>query len=391
MNIVLVTETYFPYISGISSSTHSIARYLADHGHSVTIVTPRAVHPDRSVDMEHGLRVVRTWAVPDPWYIGRMITPFPLFLANVDRVIASGVDIVHVQEPTSLGYSALLSAHRRHIPVVGALHFSFGQVAKMVPLIPKPLLFAVIRIYLRWYYNHFDAIMTPTDIFAQILRDMGVTSPIQPISNGVNTTEYAPVTDKMKLRKKLGLPADHFLFIVIGRLDPDKRLGDIVEALPWAHKNIDLVIVGRGPDEKKLQSEAEKLGVADHIHWLGGIKEHEVAPVCQAVDGFAMMSVDEVQSIAMLQALASGLPIIAADAKWLKGLVVQGSNGFLVGPHDSKALAQKMNELADDEKLRKTMGAKSREISLHHDKTMSMARVETWYKDVIAKYKKDRK
>lgn len=388
MNIVLVTETYFPYISGISSSTHSIARFMADHGHKVTIVTPRAVHPDQSVDAEPDIRVVRTWAVPDPWYIGRMITPFPLFLWNVDRVIASQVDIVHVQEPTSLGFSALQSAHRRRIPVVGALHFSFGQVARALAWIPKPLLRTIMHAYIRWFYNKFDEIITPTDIFAQILRDIGVTRPIRPISNGVDTKEYIPGGNKFLLRQKFHLPHDSILYVVVGRLDRDKRLSSIISALPRVHKRIGVVIVGRGPEEQKLRELAQQLGVKDQVHWLGGVKEYEIAPLCQAVDGFVMMSVDEVQSIAMLQALSSGLPVIAADAKWLTGLVAPGENGYLVAPHDIDGLARRMNELAEDKTLRLSMGAKSRHISLHHDKVKSMARVETWYKEVIDNYRK---
>src|SRR5258706_16401273 len=115
MKIVLVTGTYLPYIAGISTSTHNIARFLADHGQDVTVIAPNPDRPDPAVDHEKGIHVVREWAMPDLWYPGRTMNPLPLIMPSVYKTIDDKTDIVHIQEPMSLGITALVTAKFRHI------------------------------------------------------------------------------------------------------------------------------------------------------------------------------------------------------------------------------------------------------------------------------------
>ncbi len=387
MKVVLVTGTYLPYIAGVSTSTHNIARSLADHGNDVTVIAPNPIDPAPAVDSEKGLHIVRAWAMPDPWYPGRTMSPLPFTTPSVYNAITPDVDIVHIQESLNIGLTALFAARRLHIPVVGALHFTPEQVARMVPWLPPGWSIALTHMYIRWVFNKYDAIMVPTQTFVNFLHSVGVTKPTQVVSNGVNTKEYAPSNDSLAVRKKLKLPADNVIFLVLGRLDPDKYVNDVIAALPNTSKNIYLVIAGLGPLLPHLQELAKTLGVGDRIRWIGQINNKEMVELYHAVDGFIMMGVHEVQSIVTLQAAATGMPIVAARAGALPELVHDEENGFLVPPHDSETLAKKLNTLAADKELRKRMGAKSRQISLVHDKAKAMARIEAWYKEVIAAYK----
>lgn len=388
MNIVLISESYLPYISGISSSTHSIARALADAGHNVTVIAPKSAQLDPTVEHEPGITVLRTWSVPDPNYIGRMITPFPLLITEVDKAITPKTDIVHVQEPTSIGLSAYVRARHVGVPVVGALHFTPDQIMRMVPWFPYNWGVSLVKAYIRWRYNKYDAIMVPTQTFVDFLKSIGVSAPTIVISNGVDIKKFTPTDKKTEVRSKLGWPAHRVIFLILSRLDKDKFVDDAVRALPKADKNVHLVVAGVGPEEVKLHALAEELQVTDRITWVGKVGESEMINLYRASDGFVMMGIYEVQSIVTLQAVASGLPVIAARAGALPELCHDGENGYLVTPHDSATVAEKLSLLARDENVRRKMGIKSRTISLAHDKAKAMKRVETWYRTVIEKQKK---
>jgi len=390
MHVVLVSDTYHPYISGVSSSTHSIARFLADQGHRVTVITPQQARRDPSVDHEPGIRVVRTWSVWDPWYKGRKVTPVPFLIPEIYPVLTKDVDIVHVQEPTFLGLTVRNIARHRDIPVVGALHFTPEQIARMVLWIPLNWSISLTKAYIRWVYNRYDEIMVPTQTFVDFLHSIGVTKQTIVISNGVDVKRFQPVKDTQPFRKKLGLPADRVLFFVLGRFDRDKYVDDVVKALPDATQNIELVIAGVGPEQESLHALGDKLGVSKRIHWVGQIRDDEMVDYYHASDGYVIMSLHEVQSITTLQAVASGLPVVAVRAGALPELAVDGVNGYLVEPHDSKTLGARLSQLAGDRALCARMGAESRIISLKHDKTKAMARVESWHASVVEKYGKRR-
>lgn len=388
MHVVLVSDSYYPYISGVASSTHSIARFLADQGHKVTIITPRQAVFDPSVDNEPGITVVRTWSVWDPWYKGRKVTPVPFFIPEIYPVLTKDVDIVHVQEPTFIGLTVRNIARRRGIPVVGALHFTPEQIARMVLWIPLNWSISLTKAYIRWVYNRYDEIMVPTQTFVDFLHSIGVTRPTIVISNGVDVTRFQPVNDIKPFRKILGLPEDKVLFFVLGRFDRDKYVDDVVKALPDATENVELVIAGLGPEKDALHALAENLGVTKRIHWVGQVNEEEMVEYYHASDGYVIMSLHEVQSITTLQAVASGLPVCAVRAGALPELAVEGVNGYLVEPHDSKMLGKRLSQLASDKALRTRMGVESRTISLKHDKSKAMARVEAWHKSIVEKYGK---
>jgi glycosyltransferase involved in cell wall biosynthesis len=231
--------------------------------------------------------------------------------------------------------------------------------------------------------------MVPTQTFVDFLHSIGVTTPTKVISNGVNITTFAPVTggQQQKARKACHLPANRILFLILSRLDKDKYVEDAVRALPKSADTVGLVVAGVGPEEAKLHALAESLGVSGRITWVGKVTEEQMVALYHAADGFIMMGIYEVQSIVTLQAVATGLPVIAARAGALPELCHDGENGYLVPPHDSRMVAEKMNALASSADLRKAMGTKSRQISLKHDKVKAMNTVSLWYRDVIARYK----
>jgi glycosyltransferase involved in cell wall biosynthesis len=382
VNILLVTETYLPYISGVAVSTDSIARYMVSQGHTVTVVAP-TYNIDKPVTPMPGLKIVRIPSIPNPFYKGMSSAIFPFCIPSVEKVFKEQkFDVVHIQEPASIGLAALVLAKKYKIPVVGALHFTPEQISRMIPGKPEKLVSPLIRKYINFIYNKYDAIMVPTQTFAEFLKKDGVKKHIEVVSNGVDTGIFRPAVHNEAVRKKLGINKDDVVFFFLGRLELDKNVSTLIKAVPFVGEKMKLLIVGTGKIEKTLHLLARKLNVEDRIIWVKHITDAEMPDYYHAADCFTLMSPYEVQSIVTLQAIASGLPIIAAQAGALPELCQDHKNGFLVDTYDSKTLAARMDELYHNKKMRTEFGAESRIISLPHHKPTALHKLELLYESL---------
>jgi len=383
MNILLVTETYLPFIAGVSTSSDSIARFMVGKGHTVTVISPRPVLQGK-VSPVKGLTFVTTPSVKDPIYKGKPMTIFPFGFPDIYRVLRQGrFDVVHIQEPGSLGLSALCAAAITRIPTVGALHFTPDQVARMTTGgKSNALIRTIAEFYIRIVYRKYAAIMVPTQTFVDYLHSLGIRVRTQVVSNGVNTATYTPPrTPRKATKSKMQL-------LYIGRLDKDKNVMTLIEALQYADPSVTLIIAGSGKDKQLLVDRARALGVEQRIIWKGTITEEQMITLYRQVDGFVIMAEFEIQSIVTLQALASGLPVLGARAGALPELIHDGENGYTLAPHDAKGLGQKMNYLLTHPQVRVRMGEASRTISLAHHKPTALALLEALYTEIVRTHTK---
>ena len=371
MHILLVTETYLPFISGVSTSTDSIAKFMLSQGHQVTIFCPHPVI-DKPAPNYSGLTLSYAPSVPDLFYRGKPWTIFPLGIFPILKLFKNTkFDVVHIQEPGSVGLSALIMAKINKVPTVGALHFTPEQIGRMIPGKPEKFVKPIIELFIKVIYNFYSVIMVPTNTFSDFLHKIGVTKPVQVVSNGVDTKHFQP---------ELHSASKIITFFFLGRLDLDKNVTTLVKAMPYTDKTVRLLVVGSGKIEDKLHQLSDILKVSDKITWVKHITEKEMPDYYHKADCFTIMSPYEVQSIVTLQAIASGLPIIAANMGALPELCQTNKNGYLVDVYDYKTLAKKMNYLAANPKVRKEFGNVSRTMSLVHDKARVLKKLELIYR-----------
>lgn len=386
MNILIVSETYLPYITGVSVSTDSIAHYMVKEGHKVVLITPNPLIKGVVPPLK-GLEILHVPSLPFTFYNNNATALLPFcFLVIAGVMKKTKFDVVHIQEPGPTGLAALTLAKIHHIPVVGALHFIPEQVDRVIWGKAEKILTPIINIYVRFIYNHYDQIMTPSYFFANYLKRIGIKRPINVISNGVDVSKFYPAATNLKFRKKFNIPEKSILFFYLGRIDGDKNVATLVKAMPFTGSLVRLLIVGRGKKSESLHNLAQKLKVSSKITWIDYITNEEMLDVYHAADVFSIMSPYEGQSIVTLQAAASGLPIIGANAGALPELIHDKENGFLVSTHDYKELAKKMNQLAGSFAIRKSFGEKGREISLTHDKPKVLHKLEVIF-DKLGKSK----
>ena len=233
-------------------------------------------------------------------------------------------------------------------------------------------------LFLRWAWPDADRILaranvvtTPTERAAQLLERVTTRRGVQAISCGIRLSNYTPDLSARKTRR----------IVFVGRITHEKKIDVLVRALPLLETDITLELVGQGAQTQELQELARALGVSDRVIWHGAVSNEKLRAALSAASVFAIASTAELQSIATLEALASGLPVVAADAMALPHLVKNGFNGYLFVPGDHADLAKKLRAVLElDTVAFNAMQRASLEVVAQHDIDKTVAAFESLYK-----------
>jgi 1,2-diacylglycerol 3-alpha-glucosyltransferase len=210
-------------------------------------------------------------------------------------------------------------------------------------------------------------VTTPTETAARLIRPL-LDTDVVAISSGIDLNRFRPSGDSRQVRTRYGIP-DKPVLLFVGRLDPEKRLEEVLEAAALALKQFDfcVVIVGKGIRKQALEGRAAVLGIADHVIFTGFVPEEDLPMIYHLSRCFVIASIAELLSLAALQAMACGLPVIAAKAGALEELIQHGENGFLFEPGDVDGMVRYTLEIMRDDALHRRMSAKSLVCSRQHD------------------------
>lgn len=241
-----------------------------------------------------------------------------------------------------------------------------------------------VRLYL-WsrfvqIYNQLHFVTAPTATAAKYSQRPGLGKEVIPISCGVDLRRFSPGDRSSDPDQRFAVP-DRLILLCAGRLDKEKRIEVILRAMPDIVKHVDaqLVVSGPGKLRNDLESLVANLGIQDRVTFLGYLSEDDVPRIYRIADVFVIAGVAELQSLVTMEAMASGLPVIAADVMALPELVHQGENGFLFPEDDAQALAAAAVTILSNESLRRQMVKKSLELIKAHDINKVIEQYEMLY------------
>jgi len=437
LRVLIVTDQYEPMVGGVPTVTRELARGLAERGHTVELLAPSSTGRSATAGARGAsgrgagaapggrLTVARRGSVRWPWYEDQRLGL--LSRASAGELIGGfAPDVVHVHSPLTLGAAARSAARRRRVPVVYTNHYlpanvhptadrADRAVARRRPAAPGDpavgsttpatrvasatrataaavggaagALFDVgFYGYLTTFANRCDRVTAPTATALLLLRDHGLRAPSQVVSNGVDLDVYSPGAADDSLRSRYALPAGRPLVLSVGRLSPEKRADVLIEALA-AQDVADtvLALAGSGPDEGRLRELAARRGVAERVRFLGFIPGTDLPGLYRLADVFAIASEAELQSLVTMEAMASGLPVVAVNAGALGELVHAGENGFLARPGRAADVAGSLDLLCRDRELRARMSKAGLRIIADHDRHRLLARWESIYSALAAR------
>jgi 1,2-diacylglycerol 3-alpha-glucosyltransferase len=327
VKVAIFSESYLPYLNGVSVSIRILHEELTRRGHEVWIYAP---HYRGYQDQYTTVRRLPSVYTPfEPDY--PIALPFAPALWREFRML--GIDVVHTHTPFFTGIVGARWARRLRIPLVSTYHTLYEEYLHYVPrVVPRAPVRRLLRWHLRRYYEGVDAVMTPSEIGAEVLRKYGVRKPITPIRNPVLPF---PAVSKMDARARLGIPEEVWMLLYVGRMAPEKSVSVLLEAIPHIVRgcpNARLWLVGPGPALESLRAEAEARQLTEWVQFTGPVPRDEVSLYLLAADLFVFPSVTESQGLVLDEAQAAGLPCIVANGGGAPEAVDYGQTGLVVEP-----------------------------------------------------------
>jgi glycosyltransferase involved in cell wall biosynthesis len=303
----------------------------------------------RSTRRDKGLRLSSVILAPLLFLFGGLAT---LRLARRSRP-----DVIHAHWLLPNGFLAAVAARLLHIPLVVSLPGADVFVSGMNPLFLRLARFAM---------GQASFITTNSDDLRQAAIELGADpAKMRLIIYGVDPQAIAPRDgDRAAVRARLGLALDTPVVLAVGRLVPKKGFDVLVRAAPAIAAAAHIVIVGDGEQRAQLESMAAALGVQGRVHFVGNVARHDLTGYYNMADVFAMPStrrpVDGL-NVAVVEAMACALPVVASDAGGNPIVVAHGDNGLLVGEGQAEEMASAVNTLLEDAERRRAMGRRSRQ------------------------------
>lgn len=380
MRIGVVTDFYLPWVGGPAAVIHNVAHGLSTRGHDVSILAPSAVGaPGFERDVAVG--VVRAPSVPVPFGY-RMRACVPL---HVSRWLQSfRPDVIHVHHPFPLSAAAVFAAGSRGIPVVATNHtipacslWGLRHVPPIYNVGTRALGAWIVRLLSRC-----AEVATPTATAATMLRDLGFPRAPRVISNGVDIDRFSPGANP-DLRRRFGLD-DRPVVLYTGRLDAEKDMETWLRAAAAAGVGAQYVVGGQGADRPRLEVLARGLGL-DSLRFIGYVEDDVLPDLYRMADLYFITGPVELQSISTLEALASGLPVIAVDAGALPELVCHDEEGLLIPPGNHEAAAAALRGLLPDTGRRLAMGRAARHVAESHNIARTVSAYDELLSDVAAR------
>lgn len=371
MRIAIFSDVFYPELSGISDSLVSLAREMAGMGHKVRFYVPRysaknyAIdHTKRPPEPDLGPNVSFRRLISIPYLTGtnqgRLVIPSHLFLWDIKKF---NPDVIHTQLFFGAGIDALLARAALKKPLIGTNHTAVEEFIKYSPLKGKWAANLALR-YVNWYYEKCDFVTAPSHSVINEMKLYGFKKESRVISNPVDTEMFSPAKNESLFKKKFGF--GNYTVIHAGRLSAERKINVIVDAMSIVKKEFpeaELAIAGRGISENELSFQAEKLGIKSSVKFLGFLDQKTLNEAYCASEIFVITSTADTQSMVMMQAMASGLPIVAVNSRALPEYV-NSKNGILIDPDNAKILAEKIIFLFKNAGERKKLGAGARKFSL---------------------------
>lgn len=393
MRILIAGTSYYPAMHGQATFTKNLTEGLARMGHEVISIYPSEKGKSYSstranVRLEAIKSTSLTKIHPDSY--------LPIFIhqAILNIIQSFNPEIVHIQDHYPLSQEVVKVARKNDLPLMGTNHFMPENLAPYFPAFANhnPIYERLMWSWMINLYNRLDVATAQSKASADLMLVNGLKIPVLPVSCGIDLEKFYPdpSVDRAAVRSKYGLDPNRVLFIYVGRLDHEKSINLLVHALKVLNRpEIQVAICGSGTAKASLEELVINLGLSAQVILPGFIPAADLRDLLNSADIFIMPSAAELLSIATLEAMACGRPVILANAVALPELATDGVNGYLFQPGSAEDAARCMELMLDHPEKWESMRAESLRKAEFHGLDNILKQYEVIYNDLLAgEYKK---
>lgn len=371
LRITLVTETHPPEVNGVAMTIGRLISGMRERGHIVSVVRPRQQKGEIAIEHE-----ALVGGFPIPGYPGlRFGLPAEQALRRIWQTHRP--DVVHVVTEGPLGWSAVRAARRLKLPVTSGYHTNFDRYSRHYGF---GILRPVLSRWLRHFHRSADATLVPTPELADELGHHKIPG-VRVVGRGVDTQLFSPMRRNANLRSAWGMEPGGLAVLYVGRMAPEKNLA-LVEAcfrqIAATHPNARMIWVGDGPSRAQLER------IHPEHHFAGARYGTDLAAHYASADMFLFPSLTETYGNVTVEAMASGLPVVAYACAAAAMLIRDGENGALAPEDNAAEFMNATQRLANDPELRATLGGAARNSVLSLDWASVVGDFEKVLREAIA-------
>ncbi len=386
MNIMMMTNTYTPFVGGVERSIAAFTEQFRARGHRVIVVAPTFENtPGNEPDV---VRVPAVQKFNGTDFSVQLPVPGMLYHALQGFV----PDIVHSHHPYLIGDTALRVAAHFSAPIAFTFHTFYERYTHYVPGDSKALKRFVAALS-AGYANLCDRTIAPSRAVADVLRKRDVTVPIAVCPTGIDVQSFED-GDGGRAREAYAIPHDARVIGTVSRLAPEKNIVFLTEAVSrvlQARDDTYFIVAGGGPSEAQIDRIARRHGLETRVRRVGTLEGRELADMYQASDVFAFASQTETQGLVIAEAMAAGLPVVALEGPGVSEMVERGVNGALAERNDVDAFAQALRSIIDlPAEKRAAIGAAGHAAARELDLTICAERVERLYQETVSRGRAER-
>ena len=381
LRVLLACDTFWPEINGSANFVARLAAGLVERGHDVHVAAPAYTNKKVGAFQEEHegqtmtVHRIYSWRwYPHPWL--RFSLPWRIKQNSARILDAVKPDVVHFQSHIVIGRGMTLEGMKRGVRLIGTNHFMPENLLEYTAILPKRL--KPWAVQLAWdaadrSFSRAERVTAPTEKAAEYLAANTSVKDVLAISCGIDAHNYTPDFK----------PKSENLIVFLGRMAEEKQVDKLLRAFAKLDPalNAKLELMGGGDQEKPWRALAASLGLGDRVHFASYVEDDYLRSTLTRAKVFAMPSIAELQSISTMEAMASGLPIVGANAMALPHLVHDGENGFLFEPGNVDELAEKLTAvltMPHDEMVK--MQKESLRIVEAHDIQRTLDTFESLYR-----------
>jgi glycosyltransferase involved in cell wall biosynthesis len=347
MKIAMFTNVYLPLLGGVSFSVDRFSREYQKRGHEVLIVAPEMTGQPENEETVVRIHAIQNFTGTD---FSVALPPGPKL---THRLGEFKPEIIHSHQPFLLGNTAVRVASQRNLPLIYTHHTMYEYYTHYAPIDAKVLRNYVVHLTTR-YEQDSNMVIAPSQSVADIIRNRGVTTPVEVIPTGVDMETFSSV-DGTRAREELDIGEQEFIMGFVGRLQEEKNLAFLVRTVMQVLRENDrarFLVVGTGEMEQPMREMFENEGLIKRAIFAGPRTGKELADMYAAMDVFVFASKSETQGMVLVEALAAGTPVVTLVVPGAKDVVRDGENGKLVQNENEREFARAVQWFLDlpDEK-----------------------------------------
>jgi len=395
VNVCFLTPEFYPVTGGTGSYVYNLSRLLIRCGNEVFVVTKDGGCYPNLAEAIHTV-FIKSAGLP-------VIDPLLFYRASRRKLSElksyCKIDILHANLPLIPNFAVPRDLGEALISTVHSTWEGEANAVKHEAFNRLNLNEKIVRLF-TWFLKQFeyDLLKRSDRIIAvseytkgEILRNYDLPAwKIKVIFNGVDLEKFKPANDKVAIKRRLGFKEDELLILYVGRLYSRKGLPTLISSIPYVVRkirNVRFLISGKGlrDEEQRLKGYVKKFKVESNVCFLGYYPDEMLPRLYQAADIFVFPSIYENMPFAVLEALASGLPVITTKVGGIPEIIDDGENGFLIEPFNARKLAERLLYLVENPTVAYEMGAAGRKtVEERFNWNKIIKQITAVYREVLA-------